>query len=131
MRIKSSLFYFNYLKIVIVEEVKNKLWTAFDLQIPLILEDFDTYLLREGVFSEEDYKKVINARKLLKEVIDQMYNKKASNVDEVVKKRVDEVLNLISSLQPKKPLPPEMKRRIEDLKQNLEYIKEIILNKQK
>jgi len=131
VRIKSSLFYFNYLKIVIVEEVKNKLWTAFDLQIPLILEDFDTYLLREGVFSEEDYKKVINARKLLKEVIDQMYNKKASNVDEVVKKRVDEVLNLISSLQPKKPLPPEMKRRIEDLKQNLEYIKEIILNKQK
>jgi len=131
VRIKSSLFYFNPLKIVIVEELKNKLWTAFDLQIPLILEDFDTYLLREGVFSEEDYKKVINARKLLKEIIDRMYSKKASNVDEVVKKRVDEVLNLISSLQPKKPLPPEMKRRIEDLKQNLEYIKEIILNKQK
>ncbi|MEM0374569.1 MAG: hypothetical protein QXV69_06445 [Sulfolobaceae archaeon] len=108
-----------------MEEIRNKLWTAYDLEIPLIIEDFEIYLLREGIFNEEDYKKILQLKKILKDLVNYTYNKNKKVRNELIK-LLDDAIGLLSSLQPKKPLPAEMKRRIEDLRRNLQEIKEIV-----
>jgi hypothetical protein len=108
-----------------VLEVLEKIWTALDLQLPLIIEDFTYYLLKERIFNEDDLNKLLEIKKLLKmnyEII--VRNKKI--VKNEILRNMEEIQAKLNSLQPKKPMPAEMKRRLEDFKNNINSIIDFI-----
>ncbi|AWR94262.1 hypothetical protein [Acidianus brierleyi] len=93
--------------------IYEKLWKAIDLEIPLVLTDMETFLVRDGEITEDDLK---NAKLAAKKVRDAY---EAKNKDASIK-LVQEAISILNSIKPKKPFPPEMKIRFEDLKKTLE-----------
>ena len=94
-------------------EVKDILWRLIDNDIPLANDDFTTYLIKDGAITEEDLKAWIEATKKVKEAYKQLPNEALSlNL-------LNEALNVLNSISPKKPFPPDTKVRFEEVKQNI------------
>ncbi|MUN29395.1 hypothetical protein [Sulfuracidifex metallicus] len=89
----------------------EKLWEILNNMIPLFQDDIDTFLVKEGYLTEEDVKKWNDIVKLIKEA----YKKSFSSPNECLEK-VKNATELLSSISTKKPLPPEMKTRLEEIK---------------
>jgi len=47
-------------------DIVSKLWTLIDLQIPLVTTDMETYLLKEGIFTQDDLNKFKEISKSIK-----------------------------------------------------------------
>lgn len=93
--------------------IYEKLWKAIDLEIPLVLTDMETFLVRDGEITEDDLKNFKLAAKKVREAYE------TENKDVSIK-LVQEAISVLNSIKPKKPFPPEMKIRFEDLKKTLE-----------
>ncbi|MCI2414217.1 MAG: hypothetical protein MPF33_03020 [Candidatus Aramenus sp.] len=92
--------------------VYEKLWTAIDLLIPLVTADMETFLVKNGEVTEEDLNNYRNAVKKVKEAY------KSSDINRSLQ-LVNEAVQILESIKPKKPFPPEMKIRFEELKDTL------------
>ncbi len=95
--------------------IYEKLWKAIDLEIPLVLTDMETFLVRDGEITEDDLKNAKLAAKKIREAYE------TENKDTSIK-LIQEAISILNSLKPKKPFPPEMRIRFEDLKKTLEEI---------
>lgn len=93
--------------------IYEKLWKAIDLEIPLVLTDMETFLVRDGEITEDDLKNFKLAAKKVREAYE------TENKDVSIK-LIQEAISVLNSIKPKKPFPPEMKIRFEDLKKTLE-----------
>ncbi|AWR99255.1 hypothetical protein [Metallosphaera hakonensis] len=91
-----------------MEEFISKVWKLIDLQFPLIVADMETYLLREGNISQEDYNKI-------KSIIKSVKNAYYSSDFNKLKIYLKDGLEQLKSIQPKKPFPPEMKARFDEV----------------
>jgi outer membrane protein TolC len=91
--------------------IYEKLWKAIDLEIPLVLTDMETFLVRDGEITEDDLKNTKLAFKKVREAYE--------NEDNAIK-LIQEAISILNSIKPKKPFPPEMRIRFEDLKKTLE-----------
>ncbi|NON61890.1 hypothetical protein [Acidianus sp. RZ1] len=99
--------------------LESGLWTIYDLQLPLVEIDFSTYLLKEGYISQEDIENFNKAKALVRE----SYYLNRSNEVQIIEK-LKEALSLLESIKPKKPFPPEMKIRFEELKRAIKEVLE-------
>ncbi|MCY0849878.1 hypothetical protein [Sulfuracidifex metallicus] len=84
----------------------SKVWKLIDLQLPLVVTDVETYLVKEGNLTQEDNEKLKGAVKSIKI---SYYSGDLNKLQISLK----EALNQIKSIQPKKPFPPEMKARFD------------------
>ncbi len=92
--------------------VHEKLWTAIDLIIPLVTADMETFLVKDGEITEEDLNNYRTAIKKVKEAY------KLSDTNRSLQ-LISEAVQILDSIKPKKPFPPEMKIRFEELKDTL------------
>lgn len=95
----------------------NKLWMVIDLQLPLVQSDMNTFLLQDGEITKEDLDSFNNATKLLYQAYD-LIEKNENKAKELI----NQSLQILESIKPKKPFPPEMKIRFEELKESLKEI---------
>ncbi|WP_338599232.1 hypothetical protein V6M85_09530 [Sulfolobus tengchongensis] len=100
-----------------MDDVKNVLWKVVNNEAPLVEDDIKLYHIKEGILTDDDFKKWREAVRLLREAYYNSYKNKREAIE-----KVKQSLDLINSINPKKPMPPEMKIRFEDLKKNLELI---------
>ncbi len=100
-----------------MSELKNILWKIIDNEAPLVDSDIIMYHIKEGILTEEDAKKWKEALRLLREAYYDSYKNEKVAIEKSLK-----ALEIINSIVPKKPMPPEMKIRFEDLKKNVELI---------
>lgn len=105
------------------EEVISILWKVIDNDIPLVNDDITTFLVRDGALSEEDLKTWNNAVKLIKDSF-----KKINNNESEAKSLLNKSLELLNSINPKKPFPPEMRIRFEELKTSVSKCLEVLKN---
>ncbi len=103
-----------------MEDVKNVLWKVLNNEAPLVDADIKMYHIKEGILTEDDLKKWREAIRLIREAYHDAYKNENVAVEKARKS-----LEIINSISPKKPMPPEMKIRFEDLKRNLELIVKI------
>jgi len=95
---------------------KDILWRLIDNDIPLSDDDFRTYLVKDGIITEEDLKVWNEAVKKVKEAY------KKLTATHIAVKLLNESLNLLNSINPKKPFPPDTKVRFEEVKQNIKKV---------
>lgn len=107
-----------------MESIRIRLWNAIAQEIPLFEDDINYYLLREGIFTEEDLKTWKNIVKMIRQAYELSFNK---NLDEL-KSLINKILDELNKLNPKKPMPGEMKIRFDDIKKNLEEVKKTLEN---
>jgi|GEM_PF-321640 hypothetical protein len=112
-----------FLDYIIVKE-KDILWRLINNNIPLVDDDFSTYLLKDGTISEEDLK----AWKESTRLIYQAYNKLDKSRSESLT-LLSSALEKLNSIKPKKPLPPDAKIRFEEVKNNVTKVVEILKGK--
>ncbi|MEL9970638.1 MAG: hypothetical protein QXR57_00230 [Metallosphaera sp.] len=86
----------------------SKVWKLIDLQFPLLMEDLNSFLLKEGNISQEDYEKV-------KKVIASVKLSYYSGDFNKLRMSLKDGLNQLKSVQVKKPFPPEMKIRFDSV----------------
>ncbi|QKR00053.1 hypothetical protein GWK48_06405 [Metallosphaera tengchongensis] len=96
-----------------MDEFISKVWKLLDLQFPLVITDMETYLVKEGFFTNEDYEKLKSIEKTVKK---EYYDGKHSKLVNSIKNGLEQ----LKSIQPKKPMPPEMKIRFESLVKTME-----------
>jgi hypothetical protein len=89
-------------------DIVSKLWTLIDLQIPLVTTDMETYLLKEGIFTQDD----LNKFKEISKSIKRAYYALQRDPEDAIK-TLKKALEELKTIQPKKPMPPEMKIRFE------------------
>ncbi|BCS92255.1 hypothetical protein [Metallosphaera javensis (ex Sakai et al. 2022)] len=95
----------------------SKVWKLIDLQLPLVVTDAETYLVREGNITQEDYEKIKNVARSIKS---SYYSGDLNKL----KTSLKEALNQLKSIQPKKPFPPEMKARFDGVIKTLTELNE-------
>lgn len=95
----------------------NKLWIVIDLQLPLVESDMNTFLLQDGEITKEDLDNFNNAAK----IIFNAYELAEKN-ETKAKELISQALQILENIKPKKPFPPEMRIRFEELKQTLKEI---------
>ncbi|AWR98292.1 hypothetical protein DFR86_08180 [Acidianus sulfidivorans JP7] len=95
----------------------NKLWMIIDLQLPLVKSDINTFLLQDGEITQDDLNNFNNAEK----IILQAYEISETNPNKA-KELVNQALQILENIKPKKPFPPEMRIRFEELKSSLKEI---------
>lgn len=93
------------------------LWRIVDLQLPLVKSDMETFLVKDGEVTEEDLKVFYEASELIKKA----YYASEKNPN-YAKSLVKEALDKLESIRPKKPFPPEMRIRFEELKASLREV---------
>jgi len=103
------------------EEVVSILWRVVDNDIPLVNDDMTTFLIKDGEITEEDLKLWSEAVKKIKEA----YRKIFSNENEA-KTLLSSSLELLNSIKPKKPFPPEVRIRFEELKNSISKCLELL-----
>ena len=103
------------------EEVVSILWKVIDNDIPLVNDDMTTFLIKDGQVTEEDLKLWNDAVKKIKEAYKKIY----SNEKEA-QSLLNSSLELLNSIKPKKPFPPEVRIRFEELKNSLSKCLETI-----
>jgi len=103
-----------------MDDIKNILWKVLNNEVPLVNDDVKMYHTKEGILTEEDLKKWREFIRLIREAYNKVYKDKKEAIQIVSKS-----LELLNSITPRKPMPPEMKIRFEDLKRNLELIMKI------
>ncbi|MBB5253925.1 hypothetical protein [Sulfurisphaera ohwakuensis] len=103
------------------EEVISILWKVIDNDIPLVNDDMHTFLIKDGEITEEDLKIWNDAVKKIKEA----YKKLIFNENEA-KSLLNSSLELLNSIKPKKPFPPEVRIRFEELKTSVAKCIELI-----
>lgn len=103
------------------EEVISILWRVIDNDIPLVNDDMTTYLIKDGQIGEEDLKSWSEAVKKIKEA----YKKISYNQNDA-KSLLSSALELLNSIKPKKPFPPEIKIRFEELKNSVSKSLELL-----
>jgi len=96
------------------EEVVSILWKVIDNDIPLVNDDMTTFLIKDGQVTEEDLKLWNDAVKKIKEAYKKIY----SNENEA-QSLLNSSLELLNSIKPKKPFPPEVRIRFEDVKNSV------------
>lgn len=105
-----------------MENVRIRLWNALAQEIPLFDDDINYYLLREGIFTEDDLKIWKNVVSMIRKAYELSFNENSTEL----KTLIDEILTELTKLNPKKPLPGEMRIRYEDIKKNLEEVKKLL-----
>lgn len=95
------------------EELISILWRVIDNDIPLVNDDMTTFLIKDGEITEEDLKNWNEAVKKIKNAYKVIQRK-----DEA-KSLLSSSLELLNSIKPKKPFPPEMRIRFEELKNSV------------
>ncbi|ABP94426.1 hypothetical protein [Metallosphaera sedula] len=95
----------------------SKVWKLIDLQLPLVVTDAETYLVREGNLTQEDYEKLKNSTKSIK------ISYYSGDLNKL-KTSLKEALNQLKTIQPKKPFPPEMKARFDAVIKTLSELAE-------
>ncbi|ARM77139.1 hypothetical protein B6F84_09495 [Acidianus manzaensis] len=95
----------------------NKLWMVIDLQLPLVKSDMNTFLLQDGEITQDDLNNFNNAEKIIR----QAYQISDSN-ESKAKDLIKDALQILDNIKPKKPFPPEMRIRFEELKASLKDI---------
>lgn len=101
-------------------DIKNILWKVLNNEASLVEDDIKLYHLKEGILTEEDLKKWKEVVRLLREAYYASYKNQKEAIQKVTKS-----LEIINTITPKKPMPPEMKIRFEDLRKNLEIISKL------
>ncbi len=97
--------------------LNETLWEVINNLVPLFQDDIDTFLTKEGYIIEEDKGKWNDAVKLIKEAYRNSFSSDAGAIEYVKK-----ALNELAGISPKKPLPPEMKTRFEEIKTYLSSV---------
>ncbi|WP_369610959.1 hypothetical protein [Sulfurisphaera javensis] len=103
------------------EEVLSILWRVIDNDIPLVNDDMTTFLVKDGEITEEDLKIWNDAVKKIKEA----YKKVNYNQNDA-KSLLNSALELLNSIKPKKPFPPEVKIRFDELKNSVSKCIELL-----
>lgn len=103
------------------EEVISILWRVIDNDIPLVNDDITTFLIRDGEITQDDLKLWNDAVKKIKEAYKKIYSdeKEAQSL-------LSSSLELLNSIKPKKPFPPEMRIRFEELKASISKCLELL-----
>jgi len=96
------------------EEVVSILWKVIDNDIPLVNDDMTTFLIKDGEITEEDLKLWNDAVKKIKEAYKKIY----SNENEA-QSLLSSSLELLNSIKPRKPFPPEVRIRFEEVKNSI------------
>ncbi|AEE93969.1 conserved hypothetical protein [Acidianus hospitalis W1] len=92
----------------------DTLWRIIDLQLPLVKSDVETFLIKDGEITEDDLKIFNEASELIKKAY---YS--AEKDPNSARNLVKEALTKLESIKPKKPFPPEMRIRFDELKSSL------------
>ncbi len=97
--------------------VLDILWRIIDLQLPLVKSDMESFLVKDGEITEDDLKTFNEIVELIKKAY---YN--AEKDPNLSKNLVNEALTKLETIKPKKPFPPEMRIRFDELKSSLKEI---------
>ncbi|BCU66573.1 hypothetical protein HS7_00100 [Sulfolobales archaeon HS-7] len=92
-----------------MENAVKSLWKAYDLLLPLVNTDITTYLVKEGFYTEDDVKVWNEAKRHIVSAYKLVFTKGK------FKDEVEKAIGALDNLKPKKPLPPEMKERMDSL----------------
>jgi len=96
--------------IIRMTSVEETLWEVINNMVPLFQDDLDTFLLKEGYLTDEDRNKWNNAVRLIKDAYRKSFSSVTAALEDV--RRAQEI---IQGITPKKPLPPEMKTRLDEI----------------
>ncbi|BDC19590.1 hypothetical protein [Acidianus sp. HS-5] len=93
------------------------LWRIIDLQLPLVKSDMESFLVKDGEITEDDLKTFNEASELIKKA----YNIAENDLNSS-KNLLKEALSKLDAIKPKKPFPPEMRIRFDELKSSIHEI---------